>query len=300
VPEKPTARFSGRRAIGATVEVAVGRNERPGRSYRRALSPTRVWRRACTARTSLACDQAQPGPPVPPVSGLVEAWASYLGAWEWDWFCTFTFREDVHPEGADKRFRVLLSKLNRALFGPRWWSEGQSVQYVRALEYQRRGVIHFHALMRCVGESDRFRVMEDWEELAGFSRIYPPRSGEAVRRYCAKYVSKGGELEIAGGPWGLQVISFGAPGGCEKAPCSRGFVVRESTPEWWAESGREVGTTPYRPAWGRAVRSGSRGRRVGAQQMSAEQVRALRGRMRWVVRGGVGGSAMHAPGERAV
>ena len=167
---------------------------------------------------------------------LREAWVEFLRPYMWEWFCTFTFREDVHPEGADKAFRRLMVKLNRKLFGAGWWRKGESVQYVRALEYQKRGVIHFHALFSNVGNADRFRVMEDWEELAGFARIYPPRNADAVMRYCAKYVVKGGELEAGGGPWGVEgAVTFNAPGGLELKPTNRGFVVKDSTPEWWGE-----------------------------------------------------------------
>src|SRR5947209_12381580 len=60
---------------------------------------------------------------------LRDAWIALLGRWQWEWFCTFTFRDMVHPEAADKRFRVLISQANR-----RW---------VRALEYQKSDVIHW-------------------------------------------------------------------------------------------------------------------------------------------------------------
>jgi len=50
-------------------------------------------------------------------AGLRDAWIALLGRWEWEWFCTFTFRDLVHPEAADKRFRVLISQANRVLYG---------------------------------------------------------------------------------------------------------------------------------------------------------------------------------------
>jgi len=174
--------------------------------------------------------------------GLFQTWVDFLEPWDWEWFCTFTFREHVHPESADKHFRWVLAKLNRRLFGPRWWRNGESVQWVRALEYQRRGVIHFHALMRLIGDENRFRLMKDWEgdesTVTGIARVYPPRSGAAVRLYCAKYVVKGGELTVGGGPWGLEPLSFGKPGGHEQSPRSFGFFVADSTPNWWGEVDR--------------------------------------------------------------
>lgn len=178
-------------------------------------------------------------------SSLVDKWVEFLSPVKWEWFCTFTFRDDIHPEGADKAFRFLMAKLNRKLFGPRWYRKGESVQYVRALEYQKRGVIHFHALLAGVGGADRFSVMEQWDELAGFARIYPPCSSDAVTRYCAKYVAKGGELEVSGGPWGFEPLSFGQPGGRDSAPRSLGFFVGDSTPDWWGEVDRD-GHVPER------------------------------------------------------
>jgi hypothetical protein len=57
---------------------------------------------------------------------LRDAWIAFLGRWEWEWFCTFTFRDLVHPEAADKRFRVL--------FGHHWHKHGAGLRWVRALE----------------------------------------------------------------------------------------------------------------------------------------------------------------------
>jgi hypothetical protein len=46
---------------------------------------------------------------------LRNAWIAFLGRWEWEWFWYFTFRDRVHPEAADKRFRVLISQATRVL-----------------------------------------------------------------------------------------------------------------------------------------------------------------------------------------
>ena len=132
---------------------------------------------------------------------LVSAWSTYVESLgTWDWFATLTFRSEVHPESADKRYRVWCSKINRELFGNRWWKRGRGVRWIRALELQRRGVIHFHVLLGAPGLGDlrRLRWMDVWDDLAGWARIEPPRSAGAVRRYCAKYVVKGGEIDIGG------------------------------------------------------------------------------------------------------
>jgi len=131
---------------------------------------------------------------------LTQAWQDLLGRWRWDWFATLTFKDVVHPEKAEKLFCVWISKINRRLYGPRWFKHGKGIRWVRSLEFQRRGVIHFHALLGGDGLSHLHRLswMDEWDKLAGFARIEPPRSSEAVRAYCAKYVVKGGEIDLGG------------------------------------------------------------------------------------------------------
>ncbi len=153
-------------------------------------------------------------------SPLVEAWSSFLGRWPWDWFCTLTFRDLVHPESADKRFRLFVSQMNRRLYGARWWKHAQGVRWVRASEPQRREVLHYHALLGGGGLASLRRLswMDAWNEIAGFARIEPPLSGNAVRGYCAKYVVKGGEIDI-GGPLERPPPLLFSPGWAEVAAC---------------------------------------------------------------------------------
>jgi hypothetical protein len=62
------------------------------------------------------------------IRALQDAWVVFLRGWSWHWFCTFTFREHVDPESADKRFRLFVSMVNRELYGPRWHKKGVGVQ----------------------------------------------------------------------------------------------------------------------------------------------------------------------------
>ncbi len=123
-----------------------------------------------------------------------------MGRWNWEWFATLTFRDQIHPEAADKRFRVLISIANRELYGPRWSKKRLGIRWARALERQRRQVIHYHVLLSGIGNLRRLTYMDRWKELAGFAKIEPVKRGEAVRRYVSKYVIKGGEIDI-GGIW---------------------------------------------------------------------------------------------------
>lgn len=143
---------------------------------------------------------------------LVAAWADFVeGLGPWPWFCTLTFRgaalgprehtpPPMHPEAADKVFRVWISEISRELCGRHWRERDQGVRWVRAMEMQRRGMPHFHALLGGDGldELRRLSWMDRWNQLAGFAKIEPPRDASAVRGYCAKYVTKGGELDVGG------------------------------------------------------------------------------------------------------
>ncbi len=114
-----------------------------------------------------------------------------------------TFREQVHPERADKLWRFFMSKLNRELAGPRWHKKpDQQVYWLRGLEYQKRGVIHYHALAGHHSKDLNQYVMrmywsDVWNQLAGFSRIEAVRSFENVAAYVSKYVVKGGQIDAS-------------------------------------------------------------------------------------------------------
>jgi hypothetical protein len=116
--------------------------------------------------------------------------------WDWEWFCTLTFRHDVHPEAAAKRFDGFASRMNRALYGPRWHKHGQGVYWVRALEYQDRGIIHFHAVIAGAAGEQPSTWEQVWDDLAGLAEIEPIRDMTAVLRYLTKYVHRGGELDV--------------------------------------------------------------------------------------------------------
>lgn len=166
---------------------------------------------------------------------LQNEWLNFLARFEpYNWYVTLTFKDPVHPEQADRRFRRWIRKLNEYLYGRRYRENGQSVTWVRALEYQRRDVIHFHALL--AGENlqraKRIYWMEQWrlncyhdcskslcdcqakgEKLSrnGFARIdrYDPLLG--ARGYISKYILKGGEIDIHLAPAHLRLLDD--PGG---------------------------------------------------------------------------------------
>ena len=133
-----------------------------------------------------------------------KGWAEWLldDTWGWQWYITLTFRDVIHPEQASKYYHRWVRKENERIHGKRYRRYHKGITWVRGLEYQRRDVIHFHALFAGLSESweqeeYRFRAMKDWERTAdkcGFARIYPYKKGAC--EYISKYISKGGELDI--------------------------------------------------------------------------------------------------------
>lgn len=130
-----------------------------------------------------------------------DGWAEFISRYPWEWFVTLTFISDIHPEAALKSMRVWISKLNRELFGPRWYKKvPKGAYWVAAIEYQKRGVIHLHILMAGVGDARRLSYMDIWESMGnknGFARIEPAQSNNAVSRYLSKYVTKDGEIFLS-------------------------------------------------------------------------------------------------------
>lgn len=129
------------------------------------------------------------------------AWADFLGRFEWTWFCTLTFRESVHPEKAEKLFHVWWCMMNARLYGRRWYKKkDRCVRWVRAIEMQKRNVLHYHALIGGKGTPKlKAREFEEaWFKLAGIARMSPVEAQGAVLAYVSKYVSKGGRIDMGG------------------------------------------------------------------------------------------------------
>jgi hypothetical protein len=129
---------------------------------------------------------------------LHRAWINFLHKYPWCWFATLTFKNEIHPEQANRRFYRYIRKINKTLFGNRYYEKGLGIMWTKAIEYQKRGVIHFHALLgpEDLNSLNHFDYMELWHtEGNGFARIYP-YSPEKAEWYVTKYVVKGGEIDL--------------------------------------------------------------------------------------------------------
>jgi hypothetical protein len=118
------------------------------------------------------------------------------------WFCTMTFRNTVGLESGAKWWRRWINELNCHVYGKNWRRRGEAgVYWIRADEFQKRGALHYHALVGTPSDinddASRMHFKEVWFAMAGICRIEAIRDAELVRRYVSKYVTKGGDIELS-------------------------------------------------------------------------------------------------------
>ena len=125
----------------------------------------------------------------------------FLNQWNWDYFYTLTFREDIHPDYADKLFKRWISGLNRQYFGKRYYKRSQFIDWSRAKEFQKNGRLHYHGLMNTPPDFNPMAAKEAWltldgnimEGKTGIARIHRAIQ-PAAEVYVTKYITK--ELNI--------------------------------------------------------------------------------------------------------
>jgi hypothetical protein len=125
---------------------------------------------------------------------VVEEFGRWLNSYQWSWYVTLTFPAWIHPERAVKKFGLWTRRMERAV--------GDDLTWARALELQKRGVVHFHALLYFRRASLPYAIAgATWRNLEGGRteiERYNPERGAAA--YLGKYIAKGGEVDY-GGPW---------------------------------------------------------------------------------------------------
>lgn len=125
-----------------------------------------------------------------------EDWTKFLlSKSDWKLFLTITF-EDFHTrEMVQKKWRSLVQILNRDLFRNHYTRiVGHSYfGYAYALEHQKRGALHVHAL---IDSPIRFDLCHGigklWRSFFWIEKV------EGIRQvaYVTKYVTKGGDVEL--------------------------------------------------------------------------------------------------------
>jgi len=103
-------------------------------------------------------------------SDLQQAWIDTIGKYSpFHWFCTLTFKNDIHPDQADKRFYRWIRSINIKLYGGNYRTKKKGICWVKSVEYQKRNVLHIHSL---VGSPELYKLkrldwMKQWETDCG-------------------------------------------------------------------------------------------------------------------------------------
>jgi len=141
---------------------------------------------------------------------IQNAWVELANTFApYDLFVGLSFKQSIHPEEAIKRYHRFIRKINERLFGKNYRKQGKGVVWIRALELQRRGVIHFHSLIgNGAWKLLRIGVTDLWENDIKYKRSRNGENGKAwVEKYdpekgavgyLAKYITKSrqGEMDL--------------------------------------------------------------------------------------------------------
>ena len=144
---------------------------------------------------------------------LREGWLELISRYEYDLFVTLTFQEYIKPWKAKKRFEKWIAALNKDLFGRRYKQRGRGIRYAVVYGNQKRGTLHFHALLGAKGlkELDREYMAMLWKNNGQRNEktetlldrivnghavidVYDPKRGG--KRYLTNHIFQGGEFDI--------------------------------------------------------------------------------------------------------
>lgn len=125
---------------------------------------------------------------------LADDWADWIPTlFEPKQFVTLTSREYVYAEALTHRYKYLVGRVNKMLYGTNWSRSGQGLSDVVGVEPQKRGVLHLHA----VWDSEQVPYSEIhsiWNRISGYSWVEPINAITGVAHYVSKYSVKGGTV----------------------------------------------------------------------------------------------------------
>lgn len=133
---------------------------------------------------------------------VTKTWADWLRQHRWDWWCTLTFRTPPTDLAATKLFGAWTNWLSRKTYGRNYYRYHKGVRWVRGREFQKRGAIHYHALLAGV-EVPILDAARKWYKLTGETPViqpYDPSKG-AVYYLLKRYNGPNtGKVDL-GGRW---------------------------------------------------------------------------------------------------
>ncbi len=144
----------------------------------------------------------------------------WLSKRKWVVFLTLTFRNEIETEIALKLVKQLIRILNVNVFGKHYTNfvRHSYFSYMIGIEFQKRGVIHFHILIDRPVNFDLIKRF--WNSCAGYAECSIIRNNENSVYYVTKYAAKSGEIE---------------PPYFAKKVYTPPFI-----PSWWKEQDMEV------------------------------------------------------------
>jgi len=123
-----------------------------------------------------------------------DSWADWIPTlFEPKQFLTLTSRDFVYNEVLTHRYRFLVGRVNKELFGNNWYRHGEGLSDVVGVEPQSRGVLHLHA----VWDQERVpysMIHKIWQRISGYAWIEPVNATTGVAHYVSKYCIKGGTV----------------------------------------------------------------------------------------------------------
>jgi len=135
-------------------------------------------------------------------SALKMAYAKYFAVETWTLLAHLTFEHKVTDVKAWKMWHAWVHHLNRFQFGRRYYRHGQpGMNWIAALEMQKRHIPHFHALLGSLGNArDVCWVVSEggkqWVERHGDARIELLRKQERALEYIFKETAFTGEWDF--------------------------------------------------------------------------------------------------------
>lgn len=129
---------------------------------------------------------------------LRQSWADWINSRDWQLFITFTFIDRIHPIAAERYLHTFFNKQNRRIYGRNYQKRPLCLVWIAGLEYQKRNVVHFHALVANVPADYRYQAgYMDWKSIgnnAGNIQIEKIRTLSDAIFYVTKYVTKEGDI----------------------------------------------------------------------------------------------------------
>ena len=130
-----------------------------------------------------------------------DAAASFIKRYDWNWWCTLTFKGKPPQELAHKVFRRWLHKLNRRTFGNNYYKRPtEGLRWICTAERQRRSSLHFHVLIAGDPKPAWDTAEKFWNQIAGNAQIAVYDSERGAAYYMLKQYAATGNMDL-GGPW---------------------------------------------------------------------------------------------------